>query len=201
MRMVFLLSLGTVTGMLLTSASGETPVPKGTPLPEICNIQVALADTSWNVIVSWTGGTPPFVVMRGTADDFTQADSVEVIATDLFEREYSDHNAAKDGTHYYYLVYGENSVPEIFSIVPNGGRPGQPITIRGAAFSDDCTENSVYFAGKSARITEDCRFDRIVFAVPEDAVTGYVVVSSPGGAGFPGHHNYCRGHKLSPRSW
>jgi hypothetical protein len=85
----------------------------------------------------------------------------------------------------YYEVYDANSSPEAHWVSPDGGLPGREITVRGAGFDSDCSKNSVYIAGVAARVVE-CSFIHLVFVVPEDWITGTVMVASPAGATLVG---------------
>mgnify|MGYP007017458779 FL=1 len=72
--------------ILTTVRASEIPVARP---PAICGLKVTAAGAD-GVLLRWTGGTPPFVVLRSEAADFTAARDVRVLAAGVASREYRD---------------------------------------------------------------------------------------------------------------
>ena len=175
----------------------ESPEPMNVP-PRVGPLCVEADDESGNVSLEWTGGSPPFAVVRADHRCFRDAEHVWVLESHLEVRNFVDSGALRLGTRMYYQVYDANSVPEAHWVAPDGGLPGQEITVRGAGFDSDCSKNSVYIAGSAARVI-DCSFIHLVFVVPEDSITGSVIVATPTGGALVG--DSCTEVSRKPATW
>ena len=175
-----------LVGMILTPAvvRAETIPPTYVP-PEIGPLIVAADSGSGDVTLKWSGGTPPFTVVRADDPCFRDAEHVWLLGSGLQVSEYVDSGALRLGKRLHYQVYDVNSTPEAHWSHPDGGTPGDEITIRGAGFDVDCSKNEVYIAGREARVVE-CSFIHLVFVVPTDSITGFVTVATPTGAALVG---------------
>jgi len=89
--------------------------PAGGAKPEICDVAVALDRKSGEVTVTWSGGTPPFQVIRGDAPRFDRATELDWLADRATQRRHVDAKPRKPGRRYYYQVYDYNSARELFS--------------------------------------------------------------------------------------
>lgn len=111
--------------------------------PEICDLVVKSDSRSSNAVITWSGGTPPFSVVRGDAARFDQATEVMHLSETVSKRRYVDLGALRSGRRYYYQVYDLNSAPEVFSIrsdqEPEGSGP--------ASRNDDPAPDSNYCRG------------------------------------------------------
>ncbi|MDZ7808407.1 MAG: IPT/TIG domain-containing protein [Gracilimonas sp.] len=65
--------------------------------------------------------------------------------------------------------------PEITNIQPNSGPPGTMVTISGVGFSEDPSNNEVYFNGLQADITS-ASDSELKATVPDGATTGVISV-------------------------
>jgi len=105
--------------LLLAAAVGgcaQAPVqPPAGAKPEICDVAVARDPRSGEVTVTWSGGTPPFQVIRGDAPRFDRAREVDWLAERATERRLIDSRAREPDQRYYYQVYDFNSSRELFS--------------------------------------------------------------------------------------
>ena len=165
-------------------AQAESPEPTNVP-PQVGPLGLDTDDKSGDVALEWTGGTPPFAVVRADHQCFRDAEHVWLLGSGLRTRNFMDSGVLRLGEQMYYQVYDANSVLEAHWVSPDGGLPGREITVRGAGFDSDCSKNSVYIAGVAARVVE-CSFIHLVFVVPEDLITGSVMVASPTGATLVG---------------
>jgi len=83
--------------------------------PEICDVAAALDRRSGDVTITWSGGTPPFQVIRGDAPRFDRATEIDWLADRAKERRLVDSKARKPDRRYYYQVYDYHSARELFS--------------------------------------------------------------------------------------
>jgi hypothetical protein len=83
--------------------------------PEICDLAVARDAGAESVTVTWSGGTPPFLVIRGDAPRFDRAIELDYLAERVMDHRYVDTRARQPGRSYYYQVYDFNSARELFS--------------------------------------------------------------------------------------
>jgi len=105
--------------LVLAAALGSCALAHAQPgagsKPEICDVAVALEPGSGEVTVTWSGGTPPFQVIRGDVPRFDRATELDWLADRAMERRHVDSKARKPGRRYYYQVYDYNSARELFS--------------------------------------------------------------------------------------
>ena len=81
--------------------------------PEICDVAVKLDPIS-GAVVTWSGGTPPFLIVRGNAARFDRASELNYIER-IREHRYVDSTVREPGRRYYYQVYDNFSARELFS--------------------------------------------------------------------------------------
>src|SRR4029453_499228 len=81
--------------------------------PEICDVAVALNSGS-GAIVTWPGGTPPFLIVRGNGGRFDRASELTYFEQ-IREHRYADSSVREPGHRYYYQVYDNFSARELFS--------------------------------------------------------------------------------------
>ena len=108
---LLLLLLAAALGGSAPARAQSTPGAK----PEICDVAVALDAASDEVTVTWSGGTPPFQVVRGDAPRFDRAQELDWLAERADERRLVDSKARKAERRYYYQVYDFNSARELYS--------------------------------------------------------------------------------------
>jgi hypothetical protein len=184
------------------AAKGDSSEPVHVP-PVVCHMTVDADRSTADVTITWSGGTPPFTLVRGNTDHFSKATRLEVLSSRLHSRRFVDRGAFVPGKRFYYQVYDHNSQPEVFEFTPDGGLPGAVITVRGVAFAPDCSKMTVLMAGTKAEEKLDCTFTSFKFKVPKNAVTGSLIVATPAGATVPGtdQGDYCNGVRRQPTSW
>jgi len=185
-----------------TQAFTESRVPLSVP-PELCDLRVVADEKSGDVRLSWSGGTPPFTVVRSETEDFRHAKDLEVVAPTVRSNGFEDRRAFSTDKRFFYQVYDQNSPPDIFEFSPDGGLPGAEITVRGVGFCSDCGKIGVYIGGVEAPVKLECGFLGFKFKTPTNAMTGYLVVAAPGGVADAGMEaeDECRGKPRRPRSW
>lgn len=83
--------------------------------PEICDVAVMLDSKSADPVVIWSGGTPPFLIVRADAPRFDSAAELLYLADGVSQRRHLDTKARKPDRRYYYQVYDYHSAREIFS--------------------------------------------------------------------------------------
>jgi hypothetical protein len=88
------------------------PGPPGKP--EICDVAAALDPGSGKVTVTWSGGTPPFQVLRADAARFDRASRLDWLADRAMARHHVDATPRRPDQHYYYQVYDYYSALELF---------------------------------------------------------------------------------------
>ena len=81
--------------------------------PEICDVAVTL-DPASGAVVTWSGGTPPFLIVRGNAARFDRASELNYIER-IREHRYVDSSVRQSDRRYYYQVYDNFSARELFS--------------------------------------------------------------------------------------
>jgi hypothetical protein len=102
--------------MVLGSCSLVRAQPgPGVKAPEICDLEVTLDSESGSVVVTWSGGTSPFLIVRGDAPRFDRAAQLDWIAERAMGHRHVDSSARKPGRRYYYQVYDNFSARELFS--------------------------------------------------------------------------------------
>lgn len=192
-----------VLAALATPALAETTVPRDLP-PEICDLSVVADPTGSDATLTWSGGTPPFMVVRSESEDFSADEYLEVLALAVPSRQFVDRGVVASDGRLFYQVFDANSQPQIFRFTPNAGLPGSQVQVRGVGFPSDCNQITVLVGGAEVPTKLDCSFTGFTFEVPTDSVTGYLMVATPAGAtvaGSPYQGEYCKGQLQPPRSW
>jgi hypothetical protein len=194
-------------GGALLFASGSQRVqadlkPNPDRPPEICDLVVTADPSNGDVTILWSGGTPPFVLVRGDARSFLEAKSIEFLSMNVTDRRYKDRGASRAGRRYFYQVYDHRSPPEVMSLVPGEFHDGDVVRVRGIGFSRDCSENTVVLPGAvEVQPRGKCEFTGFEFAVPRGAVSGNVMFASPNGNCLLGDCQQCRGVLRRPATW
>jgi hypothetical protein len=166
---------------LTTVVASEIPIVRP---PAICGLKVTQAGTDV-VLLRWQGGTPPFVVLRSDAADFTAARDVRVLAAGVAPREYRDRVGR--GKRYWYQVIDRHSPPLLFRIEPDVLHEGELVTIHGAGFDANCKGNHLIVEGTmDAASLEHCTSSSVSFKVPLHAVSGEIEVMTDRGLGVFG---------------
>jgi len=118
-------------GLYRPLSADEVAVPHA---PEICDLVVIRDSKSNTAIINWSGGTPPFSIVRGDAPRFDQAGEIKHLADGISIRRYVDSGALKSGRRYWYQVYDDNSAPEVYSVTSGepterdrSGHPGDDL--------------------------------------------------------------------------
>lgn len=149
---------------------------------------LTVTETDEDAQLAWSTGAAPYRVFRSTSPDFYFGN--HVVAGSTPSSSVADPDALRPGSHsYYYAVYvdgqpnppgiGANppppAAPEITSITPSSGKPGDAVTIMGNNFMADGSRMIVTFHHAIAEIVNasDTAIDAIV---PEGALTGDVLV-------------------------
>ena len=167
--------------ILTTVRASEIPVARP---PAICGLKVTAAGAD-GVLLRWTGGTPPFVVLRSEAADFTAARDVRVLAAGVASREYRDRVGR--GQRYWYQVMDRHSPPLLFRIEPDAPHEGELVTIHGAGFDVNCKRNHLIMEGTmDVAPLQDCTSSSVSFKVPLHAVSGELEVMTGRGLGVFG---------------
>lgn len=115
------LSCLAVAACTLAYAASRTPI--NVP-PEICDLVVVADHETGDVRVSWSGGTPPFIVVRSDTEDLRLATRLDVVAPAARVSEFVDPRAFLARRRLFYQVYDRNSLPDIFGFSPEGWRSG-----------------------------------------------------------------------------
>ena len=209
---------------LCVPAMATSVEPQHVP-PEICHLAVA-RHPSGDVLVTWSGGTAPFTVIRspspvltspqdregsgpvlaiatGTASRTPQTKPViQVVASNVQSRHVLDRDVAKSSRRWYYQVYDRHSAPVVLGFAPDGGLPGSWISVHGAALVSDCNLLTVKIAGVEAKVKRRCTFTGFDFQVPANMITGSLIVATPAGASIVGDMlDYCNGKPRQMVSW
>ena len=194
--------LWVLTVVFFTLLRAETRVPTKLP-PEICNLGVTVEQRSGNAVITWSGGTPPFTVIRADKEDLAFAKRIEVIASAVRSRRFTDPRALLTRRKSYYQVYDSNSIPRLLEISPDAGLPGTEIRVHGVGFPSDCRKITVELAGVKAETKSNCSFTGFTFKVPLDAITGSIIVATPAGVADTDSEEteFCKGTPRLPRSW
>lgn len=167
--------------ILTTVMASEIPVARP---PAICDLKVTAVGTD-AVLLRWKGGTPPFVVLRSDAADFTAARDVRALAGAVPIREFRDRIGR--GVRYWYQVMDRHSPPLLFRIEPNDPHEGDLVTIRGAGFNPDCKRNHLIIEGTmDAAPLQRCTSSSVSFQVPLHSVSGDIEVMTDRGPGMFG---------------
>jgi len=176
-RVVLTASFAALTAVV----ASETPIVRP---PAICGLKVTSAGTD-AVLLRWTGGTPPFVVLRSDASDFTAARDVRVLAAGVAPREYRDRFGPEK--RYWYQVMDRHSPPLLFRIEPDDPHEGALVTIYGAGFDAKCGGNHLIMAGEmDAAPLQHCTSSSVSFKVPLHAGSGELGVMTDRGLGVFG---------------
>ena len=101
----------------------EIPVPRP---PEICNLRVTRASPSSSVTVTWSGGTPPFSVVRADAECFGKASEVRYLVDGVSGHRYVDKSSLVPGKRYWYQVFDDNSPMEVWYMGPPEPKGSDP---------------------------------------------------------------------------
>ena len=174
-------SLAATLAILTTVMASEIPIARP---PAICEIKVTTAGTD-GVLLRWKGGTPPFVVLRSDAADFTATRDTRILAAGVTIREYRDRIGR--GERYWYQVMDRHSPPLLFRTEPNDPHEGELVTIRGAGFNPDCKGNHLIIEGTmDAAPLQRCTSSSVSFQVPLHSVSGDVEVMTDRGPGLFG---------------
>ena len=94
--------------------------------PEICSLSVTVNPRSGDVIISWSGGTLPFSLVRADATCFGKASELRYLVEGVRAHRYVDVAAAKSGRRYWYQVFDKNSPTEIYYIGPPDTKTSDP---------------------------------------------------------------------------
>ena len=71
-------------------------------------------DPASGAVVTWSGGTPPFLIVRGNAPRFDRASELHYIER-IGEHRYVDSGVRQSDRRYFYQVYDNFSARELFS--------------------------------------------------------------------------------------
>ena len=111
------------------SRADEVPDYSPKP-PEICNLSVSRQAGSGNVLVTWSGGTPPFLIIRADAECFGRSSELTYLSSTITTHRFVDVRASKSGKRFWYNVFDANSDTELYSIGPSEPDDGKmPRTI------------------------------------------------------------------------
>ena len=122
--------LETLIGFLILlscpfSTGGSRADEIAVPLPpQICNLSVVRDTNSDDVILTWSGGTPPFEVIRADGPCFGKANELRYLSHKVPGHRYVDHHAQRAKRRLWYQVYDDNSGAQIWSI--SEGEPSEP---------------------------------------------------------------------------
>jgi hypothetical protein len=104
----------------------EIAVSRG---PEICNLSVTADPRSGDVIISWSGGTLPFSLVRADATCFAKASELRYLVEGIRVHRYVDVAAVRSGRRYWYQVFDQNSPTETYYIGPPDPKSSDPKVI------------------------------------------------------------------------
>jgi hypothetical protein len=176
-------------------AESLEPVPTADPIRDL---SVSVAESSHDITLHWSGGSPPFTIVRGDSACFRDAERIWLVAENVDDRHFVDRRAQSIGARLYYRVFDKNSPPEAHWIVQPDSRRGRRAEIRGVAFDRNCARNAVYIDGVPAEVI-DCNFIQLVVLAPQDRASGKVVVETSAGADVVGAE--CVGVASHARTW
>jgi len=190
-------ALAATFAFLTTVMADEIPVARP---PAICELKVTTAGTS-GVLLRWKGGTPPFVVLRSDAADFTAAGDVRVLAAGVALRDYRDRVGS--GERYWYQVMDRHSPPLLFRTEPDVPHEGELVTIHGAGFDPNCKGNHLIIEGTmDVAPLQHCTSSTVSFKVPLHAVSGVLEVMTGRGLGvFGSALGDCEGTPREAVTW
>jgi hypothetical protein len=130
---IAVLILLTGLGSALGTHADEIVVPLP---PQICNLSVSRDPNSDDVIVRWSGGTPPFSVVRSDGPCFGKANEIKYLSDKISGHRYIDRHAQRAKRRFWYQVYDDNSGTQVFSIGPAEPERGDPTVIHPNGFGD-----------------------------------------------------------------
>jgi hypothetical protein len=185
-------------------ASGHdrvAPPDPGTDSSEICNLSVQALDDHGLVLLTWSGGTPPFVVMRSDRGSFSEGADLTLVESRVSTRQFVIPERPGLRYHYWYQVFDRNSVPEAFSVKPATFKKEQRVSVRGIGFSKDCAQNRVLVAGIVAGEIRGCSENGLKFRAPADSNASTVSFVGPNGNGSVGDQQRCKGALQHPLTW
>jgi len=171
------------------------------PPPEVCDLAVSAELKRGSVIVTWKGGTPPFVVVRSKEATLSDKGDVVIIESNLDTRTLviPEHPGLRDP--YWYQVFDSNAVPEAITVKPALFTKGQTISLRGVGFSKDCALNKVTVGGVPAEDVRDCSRNGLKFRAPVSSEASQIRVQGPTGNGGVSDQQRCNGEIRHPQSW
>ena len=157
-------------------------------------------------MVSWSGGYPPFLVMRSEAAEILDGVRLDWFAVDTEDRRFLDRTAATSDQRYYYRVYSKNSPPRVFAMQPAAPRSRDTVTLYGVGFGTECEDNHVMFISSpwiDVSVVEPCEPMQLGFSIPAVTGVGRIMVITPTGAceiGDADDHGSCFDHP-PPKTW
>ena len=121
-----------------------------------------------------------YSITRNMSPDFFGSTTPSVIAFNISGTTYSDP-VLTEGMNYFYLLDDGNAPTTVYAASSNAGLAGDSITLTGTNFASTMADNEVFVAGVQAVVT-DVTDTSLTFTIPDDTVTGSVIVSTPKGA-------------------
>src|SRR5262245_1785885 len=137
LRCAFLI-LPVSMGMIEPSFTSSEVV--GSPPPEICALSVTRDARSGSAVITWSGGTPPFEVLRADASCFGKASEIKVLASSISGHRYVDVGVLRMKRRFWYQIYDSNSGPIIWSVTQGDAPQTDPDTIH-PDDPDKCGDN------------------------------------------------------------
>jgi hypothetical protein len=189
-----------VDSFVLPSNAADATFAHRTP-PEICDIAVRADLKQGSVLLTWKGGTSPFMVVRSKEATLSDKSDVTIIESSVQTRALSIPEHPGLRYPYWYQVFDANAAPEAFSVKPAAFTKGQLITLRGVGFSNDCALNRVTVGGFLAEDVRDCSRNGLKFRAPVDSGASGIRIQAPAGDGGVGDQQRCKGSIRHPQTW
>jgi hypothetical protein len=190
-----------IVGLTSLGESRAAPPGPATNGPEICDFSVEAGGKSGMVLLRWTGGTPPFIVMRSDRESFSNDADLVMVESRAPNRLVGVSERTGTRYPYWYQAFDRNSVPQAFSVKPLKFKKGQTVTVRGIGFSKDCAQNRVLVAGTAADDVRGCSGSGLKFRAPSDADASAITFEGPHGNGGVGDQQRCKGVLQHPLTW
>lgn len=112
-----------VIGMLCMSLPVSAESTEPTSTPAVPTLLVGKDAMTGDVVLTWSGTTSPYSVVRGTEPDFFGETPPQIVSFGFGGTTFSDQ-VLVDGINYFYSVEDGNTLTQVYSSSVDGGFPG-----------------------------------------------------------------------------